>query len=32
MKVNPNGTPGAAGLTQTITTQRHQVITIKLEM
>jgi hypothetical protein len=29
--VNPNGTPGAAEQMQTITTQRHQVCTIKLE-
>ncbi len=29
--VNPNGTPGAAEQMQTITTQRHQVYTIKLE-
>jgi len=28
---NPSGTPGAAGQRQTVTTQRHQVITIKLE-
>jgi hypothetical protein len=29
---NPTGTPGLAGQRQTITTQRHQVITIKLEV
>jgi serine/threonine protein kinase len=28
---NPSGTPNAAGQRQTLTTQRHQVITIKLE-
>jgi hypothetical protein len=29
--MNPSGTPGAAEQMQTITTQRHQVYTIKLE-